>query len=73
MSSQQVGLLVIGAGLVLVLVGLLVWSGGLSWFGQLPGDIRIEREGVRVYIPITSMLLVSVVLSALLWLLRRLF
>jgi hypothetical protein len=73
MSSQQIGLLVVGVGLVLVLVGLLVWSGGLSWFGQLPGDIRIERESVRVYVPITSMLLVSVALSALWWLLRRLF
>lgn len=72
MSSQQIGLLVIGAGVVLVLVGLLVWSGGLSWFGQLPGDLRIERESVRIYIPITSMLLLSIVLSALWWLLQRL-
>lgn len=73
MSSQQVGLLVIGVGVVLVLVGLLAWAGGLSWFGHLPGDLRIEREGVRIYLPITSMLLISVVLSALLWLLQRLF
>lgn len=72
MSSQQIGLLVISAGVVLVLVGLLVWSGGLSWFGQLPGDLRIERESVRIYIPITSMLLLSIVLSALWWLLQRL-
>ena len=56
---------------MLVLVGLLVWSGGLGWFGRLPGDIRIERETVRVYLPIVSMLLVSAVLSLVLYLVRR--
>ena len=63
-------LLVVG-GVVLVLVGLLVWSGGLSWFGRLPGDIRIERETVRIYVPIVSMLLVSAVLSLVLYAARR--
>ena len=57
------GPLLVVLGVILVLVGLLVWSGALSWFGRLPGDIRIERESVRVYIPLASMLLVSVVLS----------
>jgi membrane protein implicated in regulation of membrane protease activity len=58
-------------GLCLVVAGLLVWSGALSWFGRLPGDIRWEGERGRVYIPITSMILVSVVLSVLLWLFQR--
>jgi hypothetical protein len=52
---------------------LLVWSGGLSWFGRLPGDIRIERETVHVYIPLVSMFLVSVVLSLIMYLINRLF
>ena len=60
-------------GVGLVAVGLLVWSGALGWFGRLPGDIRIERESVHIYIPLVSMLLVSVVLSLLLYLIRRLF
>jgi hypothetical protein len=64
-------MVVLGVGLVIV--GLLVWSGALSWFGRLPGDIRIERESVHVYIPLVSMLLVSVVLSLLLYLIRRFF
>jgi hypothetical protein len=64
-----VALAVLGAGLLVL--GLLVWSGALSWFGRLPGDIRFEREGVRVYIPIISMLLLSAVLSLVFWLLRR--
>lgn len=57
------------------MVGILVWAGGLSWFGRLPGDIRIERGNVRIYIPVVSMLLISVaasiLLSALRYLLRR--
>jgi hypothetical protein len=65
------GPLLVAAGAVLVLVGLLVWSGGLSWFGRLPGDIRIERDTVRIYVPIVSMLIVSVVLSLVLYLARR--
>ena len=56
-----------------MILGLLVWSGALGWFGRLPGDIRIERDSVRVYIPLVSMLIVSVALSTLLYLIRRLF
>ena len=61
------------AGVAIALVGLLVWWGGLSWFGRLPGDIRIERESVHVYIPLVSMLLISAALSLILYLLRRFF
>jgi len=64
------GPLLVTLGVVLILVGLLIWSGGLRWFGHLPGDIRIERESVRVYIPLASMLVVSVVLSLILYLKR---
>lgn len=67
------GPLLVAAGVVLVLVGLLAWSGGLGWFGRLPGDIRIERDTVRVYVPIVSMLILSVVLSLVLYLARRWF
>lgn len=65
------GLALVVAGGALIVIGLLVWSGALSWFGRLPGDIRVERPGVRLYVPITSMLLVSVVLSLVLAILRR--
>jgi Protein of unknown function (DUF2905) len=65
------GTILIALGVGLILVGLLIWSGSLSWFGRLPGDIRIERETMRVFIPITSMLLISVVLSLVLYLVRR--
>jgi NAD/NADP transhydrogenase beta subunit len=67
------GTVLIALGVGLILVGLLVWSGSLSWFGRLPGDIRIERETVRIYLPIVSMLVVSLVVSLLLYLVRRFF
>ena len=72
MPRSSLGPLLVAAGVVLVVVGLLAWSGALSWFGRLPGDIRIERPNVRVYVPITSMLLISLVLSAIVALVRRL-
>jgi uncharacterized membrane protein len=73
MDSKGIGAVVVAAGLLLGLIGVLIYFGALSWFGRLPGDIRIEREGVRVYVPITSMLLLSVVLSLVLNLIRRFF
>ena len=69
----SLGPVLVGLGIVLTLVGLLVWSGALAWFGRLPGDIRIERESARVYIPIMSMLIASVVLSLVLYIVRRIF
>jgi DUF2905 family protein len=69
--SSSAGPLIVLAGVAIVVLGLLVWSGGLGWFGRLPGDIRIERENMRVYVPIVSMLLVSAVLSLVLYLINR--
>jgi uncharacterized membrane protein len=71
MDSRSVGGLIIVLGVVAIVVGVLVATGALSWFGRLPGDIRIENENSRVFIPITSMILVSIVASLLLTLLRR--
>jgi membrane protein implicated in regulation of membrane protease activity len=61
------------AGLALVAAGVLAKLGLLSWFGQLPGDIRFERGNSRVYFPLTSMILVSIALSLLLSVVRRFF
>jgi len=65
------GPLIVMAGLLIVLIGLAVWSGALGWLGKLPGDIRIERESMRIYIPLSSMLVVSLVLSLLMYLVNR--
>ena len=58
-------------GVVLVVLGLLwPWLSRIG-LGRLPGDIVIERDNFRLYIPITTSLLISVVLSLVLWLLNR--
>ena len=60
-------------GCIIVAIGLILqyapWL--LTWFGHLPGDIRIETETTRVFIPITSMIVISIVLSVLMNLLNR--
>ena len=73
MGSRPLGFLIVLLGAAVVVVGLLVWSGALSWFGRLPGDLRIERESVKVYFPITSMILLSLALTLIVNLLRRFF
>jgi hypothetical protein len=70
-TSQAAGIALVVTGIAVVVVGLLVWWGGLGWFGRLPGDIRIERDSVRVYVPLVSMLVVSVVLTLVINLIRR--
>ncbi|MCJ8167504.1 DUF2905 domain-containing protein [Pontibacter sp. E15-1] len=69
------GKMLVLLGVLLVLVGLVVWLAGdkFSWFGHLPGDIRIERKNMRFYAPIASMLLLSILFSLLLWLFRKFF
>ena len=61
----------IAFGILLVLIGLAwPWLSKLS-LGRLPGDIVIERDGLKVHFPLVTMLLVSALLSFILWLLRR--
>ncbi|MFA5019452.1 MAG: DUF2905 domain-containing protein, partial [Methylobacter sp.] len=59
---MTLGKLLTAIGVILVVIGLVVsyapWL--ISWFGRLPGDIRIENEQRFVFIPITSMLIVSI-------------
>jgi DUF2905 family protein len=71
--NRGIGALVIVGGISLVLVGLLIYSGGLNWFGKLPGDIHYEGERTQIYVPIVSMLIVSLALSLIFYLIRRFF
>jgi hypothetical protein len=60
------------AGLVIAGLGALLWSGfGRGWLGQLPGDIRITRGDYSFYFPIVTCLLLSIVLTILMWIFRR--
>ena len=73
MDHRAIWGLLIVAGIAMVVIGAIAWAGGLSWFGRLPGDIRVERENVRVYAPIVSMLIISVVLMVVVYVVRRFF
>ena len=63
---------------ILIYIGLALLVAGLCWpwlaklpIGKLPGDIVVDRPGLKVYIPITTMILVSLVVSLLAWLFRK--
>jgi len=70
---QQIGKAILIFGVVLVVVGgLLYWGKGVGPFGKLPGDIRIERPNFNFYFPITSCLIISVVLSVIFYIFSKL-
>jgi hypothetical protein len=68
----EFGKLLIILGIVLLTVGLLLtFAGRLPWLGRLPGDFSYEGERFRFYFPLGTSILISLVLSLLLWLFRR--
>lgn len=69
--SRGLGGILIVVGLVLILLGGLAWAGMLGWFGRLPGDIRLERGATRIYVPLVSMLIVSLLISLAAYVFRR--
>jgi hypothetical protein len=68
---MSAGRLLIILGIVLVVLGMLWPLIARLGLGRLPGDIVIERENFRLYIPIMTSLIVSIVLSVILWLINR--
>jgi len=69
---HDLGKAIIILGVAIVLVGVFVYLGGkVSWLGNLPGDIDIKTERFRFYFPLGTCLLISAVLSLLLYLWRR--
>lgn len=70
--GSELGKTLIVIGLLTAAVGLYFTLGGkLNFLGRLPGDIRIERENVTFFFPLGTCLLISAVLSLVLWMLRR--
>jgi hypothetical protein len=75
----DLGKILVVVGLLIALVGVVVWFGGgkgwFSWFGRLPGDIRTGNDNVRFYFPLATSVIISVVLTLLLtfisWLSRK--
>lgn len=73
--QSETGKYIIIAGVVIVLLGVIIYffHDKLNWIGRLPGDIRVEKENFRFYFPITTMILLSVFVSLLIWLWRKIF
>jgi uncharacterized protein HemY len=71
-NMPGLGKALIVVGVVLIVVGLLFsFAGRIPWLGQLPGDIYIQRERYTFYFPLTTSVLISLVISLVLYLLRR--
>jgi H+/Cl- antiporter ClcA len=73
--NQDTGKYIIIAGIGIVVIGLLIYffHDKLNWFGRLPGDIRIEKPNFKFYFPITTTILLSILISTILWLIRKFF
>ena len=71
--NQQAGKYIIGFGIIIIVIGIIVYFLGnkLHWIGRLPGDIRIEGENTRFYFPLTSMIIFSVLLTIIVNVVRR--
>jgi len=67
MGQQSLGKILITLGLVLVIGGLVFYFFGdkLKWIGNLPGDIKIDRGNTKIYFPITTMILLSVLVNVI--------
>lgn len=68
---QQMGLMLLAFGALLLVIGALMWLGGRLGLGRLPGDLRFGGEGWGCFVPITSMLLISLILTLLINLIGR--
>ncbi|HEX6170207.1 MAG TPA: DUF2905 domain-containing protein [Chitinophagaceae bacterium] len=73
--NSETGKWVIGIGVIIIFVGIIIYffHDKLNWIGRLPGDIRIERENFRFYFPITTMILLSLFGTLIIWLIRKFF
>jgi magnesium-transporting ATPase (P-type) len=74
-SFSSFGKNLIIAGIMIVIVGIVIYLFGnkMGWIGHLPGDIRVEKENFKLFVPFTTMILVSLVLTLLFYLLKKLF
>jgi hypothetical protein len=68
----EIGRWLIGVGILLVVIGLVILAAGrLPWLGRLPGDILIERDNLTIFIPLGTMLVVSLILTIIANLIAR--
>jgi H+/Cl- antiporter ClcA len=72
---KTIGILLIMVALIIALVGAVIYFAGasFSWFGNLPGDLKVERKNFTFYFPLATMLVLSVVLSIIIKLMLYFF
>jgi hypothetical protein len=70
---QEWGKIIMLIGALVVVYGLFLWRGinPLAWVGNLPGDIHIKNKNVSIYIPITTMIIFSILLSLIIYIFRK--
>lgn len=68
---QDIGKFLVLAGIVITLIGTLIWMGLGKWMGKLPGDIAIQKGNFGFYFPLATCLVISAILTFLFWLFRR--
>ena len=74
---SDMGKIMVFVGAVLVVLGVVIWLAGKApesakfWIGRLPGDIRIERDHFKFYFPLTTCILISIILTLIFWLVSR--
>lgn len=73
--NSQIGKVLIFLGIVVVLIGVLVYffHNKMQWLGRLPGDIRVEKDNFRFYFPFTSMVLLSILATIIINILKKFF
>ncbi|NBA88573.1 DUF2905 family protein [Emticicia sp. CRIBPO] len=73
--NQNTGKMLIFGGLIILVIGVVIYFSGnkLNWIGRLPGDIRIEKPGMKIYFPVVTMILLSLVLNLIIWLIKKFF
>jgi hypothetical protein len=73
--NSETGKWIIGIGAIIIIVGIIIYffHDKFNWIGRLPGDIRIEKENFKFYLPIVTMILFSLLGTLILWLVRKFF
>lgn len=72
--DQQTGKYIIVSGICIIVAGVLIYffHDYFKWFGKLPGDIRVEKENYRFYFPVVTMIVISIAITLIIYILKRL-
>jgi uncharacterized membrane protein len=73
--NQNTGKYIILIGTIVILIGLIIYffADKLHWLGRLPGDIRYEKGNTRIYFPVVTMILLSLLLNLIIYLIKKFF